>query len=813
MAGFFIWSIFVYPNGGIFNKVLGLSAKILQSKTWADEVNQIGSKIFIASLSPDYQNKNTVSAIGLEPDVLANNDSGININSTVDDNASQNLTVTTGEDVEDQLDDIQEKIDIISQQVQALVAKQNQNNPPAEVVSDADKDKTPDDKNDQDKNNDQDNEQNPDDKTENHAAEITCTGQININTASLEDLDKITQVGLATAQKIIQARPFYSLNDLLNVGGIGEITLQEIIQQGCAYVESGFAGGGGGGGGAVAPVVYPKILISEVQSAGATDDKQEFVELYNPNNQDVDLTNWYLQRKTAGSSDWSTYVSNNLFLGKTILANGYFLIARTGYYLGVADVFTDNPITNDNSFALKNPNGDISDKVGFGSAQDFESQSTVNPGDSQSIGRKVLSDGTEQDTDNNSVDFELDTPTPRAQNITYVAPPAPTLTAISITTPSDKLNYNVGDYLDISDLVVTGTYSDNSTQIEPITTANVTGFDSSTPITGQVLTITFNGQTITYTVNINQPADITLPSITTYVISNLTISPNGDGVDDTTSIDLAFSEKVNYNIYILSGATIIKSWSGSATNPDAKVWDGKDNSGAIVSDGIYTIKIVITNSAKNSFTDTSKTITVDNVIPPAPALESIAITTPATKLNYNIGDLLDISGLVLTGTYSDNSTQVENITTANVTGFDSSTPITGQVLTITFNGQTTTYAVNITVQNNAVAQLKIISSAQTVEPNNPSGVFTVESQNTSGVLTKVLATTYVNLSSDSSTGLFSSAPAGGPCGTDWTKTSVTISKNTANKSFCYKDSTSGTYTITVSATGLSSDSQTVIVSP
>ena len=34
------------------------------------------------------------------------------------------------------------------------------------------------------------------------------------------------------------------------------------------------------GGGSRA--VYPKLLISEVQTAGLADDKQEFVELYNP---------------------------------------------------------------------------------------------------------------------------------------------------------------------------------------------------------------------------------------------------------------------------------------------------------------------------------------------------------------------------------------------------------------------------------------------------------------------------------------------------------------------------------------------------
>ncbi len=94
-----------------------------------------------------------------------------------------------------------------------------------------------------------------------------------------------------------------------------------------------------------------------------------------------------------------------------------------------------------------------------------------------------------------------------------------------------------------------------------------------------------------------------------------------------------------------------------------------------------------------AFTD-SNTVAV-NTSASVATLSSIAITTPATKLNYTVGESLDISGLVVTGTYSDNSTQVQNITTANVTGFNSSSTATNQVLTITVDGKTTTYNVNI----------------------------------------------------------------------------------------------------------------------
>ena len=63
-------------------------------------------------------------------------------------------------------------------------------------------------------------------------------GQININTASATELDKITYVGNATAIKIIDTRPFSSVDDLIRVKGIGNKTLEKIKAQGLACVKS-----------------------------------------------------------------------------------------------------------------------------------------------------------------------------------------------------------------------------------------------------------------------------------------------------------------------------------------------------------------------------------------------------------------------------------------------------------------------------------------------------------------------------------------------------------------------------------------------
>ena len=62
-------------------------------------------------------------------------------------------------------------------------------------------------------------------------------GQININTASAEELDELYGIGPVKAEAIINARPFDSVNDLINVFGIGQVTLDRIIGQGLACVE------------------------------------------------------------------------------------------------------------------------------------------------------------------------------------------------------------------------------------------------------------------------------------------------------------------------------------------------------------------------------------------------------------------------------------------------------------------------------------------------------------------------------------------------------------------------------------------------
>jgi hypothetical protein len=93
---------------------------------------------------------------------------------------------------------------------------------------------------------------------------------------------------------------------------------------------------------------------------------------------------------------------------------------------------------------------------------------------------------------------------------TVETPESVPVSAISVTT--DKTEYKVGEELDLSSLVLTVEYNNNTSEVIEVTMEMVSGFDSSEPGTLEV-TVTYKGKTATFTVNIvaEEPGDTTAP--------------------------------------------------------------------------------------------------------------------------------------------------------------------------------------------------------------------------------------------------------------------------------------------------------------
>jgi hypothetical protein len=75
-------------------------------------------------------------------------------------------------------------------------------------------------------------------------------------------------------------------------------------------------------------------------------------------------------------------------------------------------------------------------------------------------------------------------------------------------------------------------------------------------------------------------------------------------------------------------------------------------------------------------------------------LQSIRIASAPTKVTYNYGENLDLSGMRVTGTWPGLPEEAVSITSSNVTGYNPQT-IGRQTLTVTYRGKTATFSVEV----------------------------------------------------------------------------------------------------------------------
>jgi competence ComEA-like helix-hairpin-helix protein len=205
---------------------------------------------------------------------------------------------------------------------------------------------------------------------------VLAINKIDINTASLSQLDELAGIGPTYAQRIIDSRPYSSIDDLERVKGIGPTTIQKIKEQGLACVNCASSQTNpeptqspttnansttiNNTAPSQTPTTGPNLALSGVfineilPNPEGADETNEWIEIYNSNNFDVDLSGWQIQDRTG------TIATFTIPSITKILATGFLVFKRPE---------TKIMLNNDgDGINLITPDGKIIDSVGFLSA-------------------------------------------------------------------------------------------------------------------------------------------------------------------------------------------------------------------------------------------------------------------------------------------------------------------------------------------------------------------------------------------------------------------------------------------------------------
>ena len=127
-----------------------------------------------------------------------------------------------------------------------------------------------------------------------------------------------------------------------------------------------------------------------------------------------------------------------------------------------------------------------------------------------------------------------------------------------------------------------------------------------------------------------------------------------------------------------------------AATKDADKWtacDGTEITG--LKAGTYYVRIKATDTREAGAAAEVIVPDGDNLV------KSIAVISDSYKKVYYTGEELDVTGLEITVTKSDNTTSTISVTKEMVSGFNSSTAVDEQTLTITYGDKTTTFVIEV----------------------------------------------------------------------------------------------------------------------
>lgn len=164
----------------------------------------------------------------------------------------------------------------------------------------------------------------------------------------------------------------------------------------------------------------PNVVISQVQVGPTGSASNEFIELYNNTDTDIDISNWCLFYASATSITTGTKMfcfvpeNNSLHLFLPQRASAFLIstqLATAMPSLGSDGKFTGTILATAGHIRLIGSTANVVDKIGWGtSAVSPETSAAIAPQNTKVLSRKMVSATILVDTDNNLVDIESVTP-------------------------------------------------------------------------------------------------------------------------------------------------------------------------------------------------------------------------------------------------------------------------------------------------------------------------------------------------------------------------------------------------------------------
>jgi hypothetical protein len=239
-----------------------------------------------------------------------------------------------------------------------------------------------------------------------------------------------------------------------------------------------------------------------------------------------------------------------------------------------------------------------------------------------------------------------------------------TLQSITVQAPARTV-FGQGQELDTAGLTVTANYKKNSETVTNTGAMQITGYDKNRP-GEQTITVTMNATSGLVSSRASNTFTITVAPVESITVAQppaATSFKQGDDHNwDGLSVGVQFERDAVPGVTVKPGA-------------DALTITGYDKDKA----GTQTITV--------DYYSKRATFAVTVV-----ALDSITVASAPRNTEYYTGEEIDLTGLVVNGTWSDRSTARVNITRDNLSGYDT-TRGERQNVTVSYSGRTTTFPV------------------------------------------------------------------------------------------------------------------------